>query len=109
MNLKKTTLAFCLLLLTAGLNATLKPAGLICENLRNPMAVDILRPRLSWINISPDNTRGQHQTAYEIRVTGSPENLQSPIADLWNSGKVMSGESVNIVYDGKPLQSRQDC
>ncbi len=106
---KKITLSFYLLLLTVALNATLIPASLICENLRDPMAVDITRPRLSWINISPDNTRGQHQTAFEIRVAGSPENLQSPIAGLWNSGKVISCKSVNIEYDGVPLQSRQDC
>ncbi|TFG44004.1 MAG: hypothetical protein E4H43_00980, partial [Bacteroidia bacterium] len=28
---------------------------------------------------------------------------------LWNSGKINSNESVNIPYEGKTLESRQDC
>ena len=106
---KQVTIFLFLLILTTVSNASLVPGSLLCENLRDPMAVDIPKPRLSWINISPDNRRGQHQTAYEIRVAGSLENLHSGTAGIWNSGRVISGESVNIVYEGRPLKSRQDC
>lgn len=108
--MKRILLSLCFqLLLAAAINASLIPQDLLCENLRNPMAVDILNPRLSWINISPGNERGQAQTAYEIRVAGSRERLLGGKADLWNSGMIISDRSVNIPYNGKPLGSGQDC
>ena len=69
------------------INAGIKPAGLTCEYLKNPQVIDIKNPRLSWINISDSNERGQVQTAWEIRVAGSRENLLAGNADLWNSGQ----------------------
>jgi alpha-L-rhamnosidase len=91
------------------LSAVITPGSLKCENLRNPLAVDVMNPRLSWINTAGENERGQVQTAWEIRVAASRENLLKGKADLWNSGRIISGESVNIVYDGKPLGSLQEC
>jgi len=90
-------------------NAAIKPSRLTCEYINNPQVVDVKNPRLSWINISESNERGQFQTAWEIRVAASREKLLAGQADLWNSGKVVSGESVNVPYRGKDLPSRQDC
>ena len=73
------------------------------------MAVDVLKPRLSWINRASDDERGEMQTAWEIRVAGSKDKLLSGKPDLWNSGKMISSESINIEYGGKPLSSRLDC
>jgi len=106
---KQITSCFCLVLVTSILQAAITPVKLTCENLRNPMVVDILQPRLSWINIASNGERGEEQTAWEISVAGTKEKLLSGNADLWNSGKVMSNESVNIHYKGRPLSSRQDC
>ncbi len=91
------------------LKASITPSGLTCENLKNPLAIDVTGPRLSWINIAEEDERGQFQSAWEIRVAGSREKLLSGKADLWNSGKQISGESVNIRYKGPALRSRQDC
>ena len=49
------------------------------------------------------------QTAWEIRVAGSRKKLRRGEAELWNSGKIISGESVNVIYKGETLGSRQDC
>ncbi|OFX36483.1 MAG: hypothetical protein A2X03_01815 [Bacteroidetes bacterium GWA2_40_15] len=106
---KLITPVFLLLLFPGILNAIITPGSLTCENLRNPIAVDILNPGLSWINTAQDNDNGQMQTAWEIRVAGSMETLLKGKADLWNSGKVISLESVNILYNGAKLKSRQDC
>lgn len=95
--------------MTALLHAQLNPVKLTCEYLQNPMAVDILRPRLSWINLPSGNDRGQIQTAWEIRVAGTKEKLLVGNADLWASGKVLSAQSFNVTYNGKELSSRQDC
>jgi len=37
------------------------------------------------------------------------ENLQKDHGDLWDSGNVNSNQSVNVVYQGKPLKSQQRC
>ena len=96
-------------LFTGLINASIKPERLRCENLQDPIAIDVYAPRLTWINIQSEGERGQFQTAWEIRVAGSKDKLLSGIADLWNSGKIISSESVNIPYGGKPLHSRQEC
>jgi alpha-L-rhamnosidase len=89
--------------------AQISPVKLKCEYLDNPRVIDIQNPRLSWVNIAQESDRGQLQTAWEIRVAGSKEKLLNNQADLWASGKVISNQSVNIHYGGKPLISRQDC
>jgi alpha-L-rhamnosidase len=87
----------------------ISPTRLRCEYLENPMIVDVLNPRLSWVNIAKEGERGQIQTAWEIRVAGSKEKLLHGQSDLWSSNKVVSSQSANIRYNGKPLSSRQDC
>ena len=91
------------------IDAKIKPVDLSCEYLKDPAVIDIIDPRLSWINIADEGERGQVQTAWEIRVAGSREILISGKADLWNSGKILSDQSVNIRYNGKQLVSRQEC
>ena len=60
------------------------------------------RPFFGWIvNSDQNNTL---QTAYQILVASSFENIQKNIGDFWDSGKIESGESVNISYAGKDLQ-----
>lgn len=86
---------------------TLHPEQLTCEYLPGPEVVDVLQPRLAWINTGTEGTRGQEQRAWQVRVAGSEENLET--ADLWNSGKQRSNQSARIVYQGEPLSSGQEC
>ena len=95
--------------LTTMMEAQLFPSRLRCEYLENPQVVDVMNPRLSWVNIAAEGDRGQVQTAWEIRIAGTKEKLLNGHADLWNSGKVVSSQSANIHYDGIPLSTRQDC
>ncbi len=85
----------------------LSPVKLRCENIDNPTVVDVLRPRLSWVNKTTAN--GQVQTFYEIEVASSKELLTKGKTDLWKSGKVESEQSVYIPYAGVPLKSGMDC
>lgn len=85
----------------------LQVAGLRCEYLENPPAVDALQPRLSWA--LADGGRGQKQTAYRILVASTLERLRRDEADLWDSGKVGSDSSTHVRYAGRPLTSRQQC
>ena len=81
------------------------PDHLQCESMREPLGIDIVRPRLSWQ--LEDTTRGARQTAYEIRVAGSPEVLAQDRADVWDSGRVESDQSVNVPYGGPVVESRR--
>ena len=84
-----------------------KLADLRCEYLVNPLGIDTLNPRLSWI-IGSDK-RGEKQTAYQVLVASSPEALAEDQGDLWDSGKVASDRSILVAYEGKVLTSRQQC
>ena len=106
---KQILISILSILFTGFIYAGITPVRLTCEYLNNPMVVDAARPRLAWINSDENHIRGQRQTAYEIRVADSQEALLDGNAGLWNTGKVISGESVNIQYGGLPLKSRQDC
>ena len=72
-----------------------------------PWASTPRQPRLSWTLRS--DVRGQRQTAYQVLVASSPELLQGQQGDLWDSGRVSSDETAQVVYAGKPLPSRQAC
>ena len=79
--------------------------GLLCEYLTNPLGIDVVCPRFSWkIQTSEANFR---QTAYEVRVTEAPDLFNQEGKRVWNSGKVMSDQSVNVEYKGPRLESRK--
>lgn len=89
--------------------AKITPVNLRCEYLEDPAVIDVLIPRLSWVNIADTGDRGQIQTAWEIRVASTREGLLNGQTDIWNSGKVISSQSTNVNFGGKPLASRQNC
>jgi alpha-L-rhamnosidase len=89
----------------AGRCAGLKVEGLRCEYRVNPLGLDTPHPRLSWRLESPE--RGQRQTAYQVLAATAAELLAKGKGDLWDSGKVSSGESIQVVYGGRPLRPGQ--
>ncbi len=92
-------------LLVNNADAALTPTSLTCEYLHNPPVVDVLQPRLAWVNVAEPGERGQQQTAWQVRVASSVFRLASP--DLWDSGKQVSKQSTRVTYGGKPLASRR--
>jgi alpha-L-rhamnosidase len=82
-------------------------AYLRCEYHENPLGIDTAKPRLSWIVQS--DRRGERQTAYHILVASTPEALAEDRGDLWDTGKVDSAQTIQVEYDGKPLQSNDRC
>lgn len=85
----------------------IRPESLRCEYRTNPLGIDVVSPRLSWIVMS--DQRNQKQTAWQVLVASDRELLEQDRADLWNSGKVLDDETVAVVYGGKPLRSRMEC
>lgn len=90
-------------------NRGIAPGELTCEYLVDPMAVDVARPRLSWINTAEPEDRGQVQTAYRVQVASTLDALLQGKADLWDTGRVASEQSTLLPYAGKALEARQDC
>lgn len=72
------------------------------EGFSNPIGFYSDQPAFSWR--LPQGV--QQQTAYQIAVASSPDLLPGS-ADLWQSGKVDSDQSLYINYQGEKLLSRQ--
>lgn len=85
--------------------ASAAPVNLRCEYRTNPLGIDQTAPRLSWQSDSTE--RNWKQSAYEILVASSSQNLAAGNADIWDSGKTNSDDSVNIPYRGPTLHSRR--
>jgi alpha-L-rhamnosidase len=91
-------------------STSLKVSSLDCEYGVNPIGIDAARPRLSWVlEAEKAGARGLKQSAYQILVAASPAKLRAGEGDLWNSGKVDSGMSIQVEYAGKALASRTQC
>ncbi len=72
-----------------------------CEDLIDPIGIDVVQPRLSWRSESGVN--GAAQRAYQVLVATSPDLLKEGFADLWDSDKVITSQSQHIIYAGKSL------
>jgi len=109
--MKTTTVMLAMIMGTmpfqTGTQAQVKVTGLRCEYRTDPLSVDDAKPRLSWFLDSRE--RGVEQTAYELLVASSKENLDNDKGDLWETGKVSGDQSNQIVYSGKMLSSRTTC
>ena len=82
---------FCLFLLAAASAAhAVTVQNLRCEYLKDPLGIDVAKPRLSW------QLYAGQQTAYQI-VTGNG----------WDTGKVISDQSIQVEYNGPALQPGQ--
>ena len=94
----------------AAKGASVSVDDLRCEYLVNPLGIDARAPRLSWklVAVRPES-RGLSQSAYQVLVASSEALLRAGNADLWDSGKVASSQSLHVPYGGKPLTSHAEC
>ncbi len=97
------TIAAILLLAFSSAAATVE--NLNCEYYVNPLGVDVIQPQLSWTLQS--DKRGDRQTAYEILAASSKSLLEKDKGDLWDSGKVVSDDTIQIPYAGTALKSSE--
>ena len=82
--------------------ATMQPVDLRCEYQSGPLAIESPRPRLSWELRAVDPARRDlRQTAYRILVASSERLLALGRGDQWDTGRVSSGETIQIPYGGK--------
>lgn len=74
-----------------------------CEYLENPEGIDARHPRLSWQLLS--DRRGVTQTGYQVLVSSDSTALVNDEADIWDSKKTRSAQSVLVPFAGASLQS----
>jgi alpha-L-rhamnosidase len=85
-----------ILCISVSVFSQVKLQALSTENLTDPIGVDVKQPRFSWQLIS--TKRNTKQSAYEIIIVSGKSSV-------WNSGKVISDQSVHVKYGGAALQS----
>tara|TARA_R110002033_G_scaffold56090_3_gene104974 strand:- start:57684 stop:60440 length:2757 start_codon:yes stop_codon:yes gene_type:complete len=100
----KSIVLLCFLLLVNPISSQkILVDKILCENRIDPIGIDVTAPRLSWVLAS--NKRNSSQSAYQIQVYTSMSTDKSNL--VWDSSKVISDESVHIMYNGPDLLSSQ--
>lgn len=96
-------LSLILIFCTNVFPGTIEVNELVCAYKTNPMGLDVKHPRFGWKIVSEG--RNVMQTAYQLRVATSPDALKKGKSLLWNTGKIQSDQSLQLVYQGPELKT----
>lgn len=77
--------------------------NLRCEYKQNPIGVDIVKPMFSWELQS--SQQAVLQTAYRVLVADNAPSLKKNTGNIWDSKKISSSASIQVMYNGPALQS----
>ena len=80
------------------------PKDLFVEFIRKPETVLLKDPSPEFGWIVPEGS--VFQSAYQVLVASSKENIDNNIGDVWDSGQVRQGNSSEIEYGGNPLKEK---
>ncbi|MDD4226596.1 MAG: family 78 glycoside hydrolase catalytic domain [Mariniphaga sp.] len=75
------------------------------EYMNNPLGMDVSHPRFSWKMTSGE--RGVNQAAYRIIVSETRGEVEKQSGNIWDTGKVMARNSVNLAFEGALLESNK--
>lgn len=78
----------------------MKIVKLLTEYQENPIGLDEPAPAFSWQLAS--NRQNVKQCAYQLWVRKECDQ-----SEVWNTGKVITAQAANIVYEGAPLEACQ--
>jgi len=84
-----------------GQDRNLEPLQILrlhCEKAEDASRTGTNLHQFSWIAASKE--RGAHQIAYQLEVASTAEKLENGTIDLWNSGRVASGKTLYIPFEG---------
>lgn len=79
------------------------PSDLIVEWIRNTDRVTIIDPKPEYGWVVPDGAVSQ--SAYQVLVASSKENIINNIGDVWDSEQIRTNASSEIEHAGTPLKS----
>jgi len=102
---KNLLLVFLLFLSACNKSPDIQVNDLRVEYMNNPLGVDIHVPRFSWQFVSKE--RNVNQQSCRIIVAETLSDINNEDGTIWDSGKIISGEAVNIEYKGRTLQSNK--
>jgi alpha-L-rhamnosidase len=74
------------------------------EHAETLLGTDVVRPRLSWV-LDADGHHAR-QSAYQVVVAVDPRALEAGRDLLWDSGRVESDRTVDVVYAGPEPRPR---
>jgi len=77
------------------------------NHLSDPMGLDTSLPLLSWTLSDP--TIGARQSAFQIQVAASEQDLDVEEARVWDSGRVDSDRTTLVPYTGPACTAWQRC
>lgn len=86
-----------------GSNQGISVDNLRCEYLKEPLGVDIAKPRFSWELTATAAERAQQ--AYQIQVSAGAADFEGTSTLVWDSGKVVSGTTNQVHYGGINLEA----
>jgi len=98
----KTLLSFFLVLAAFQLKAQTPVKEILCDYRSNPIGVAVERPVLSWKLTS--TKRNIIQTAYQVLVANDSVALRNNKGNTWDSKKVFSNESIQVIFSGNKLE-----
>jgi hypothetical protein len=99
----KTTLLVLFSIFSLQSRGYVKIEKTLCEYQLNPIGLDKKNPGLSW-QMTADR-RNVEQVAYRVLVASELSELDQDKGNIWDSGKIMSSQSVQVEFKGKPLKS----
>ena len=82
--------------------AAATPVQLRTDHMTNPIGIDAPKPQFAWQ--SDATTPNWTQSAYQLLVATSETNLVSGKPDVWDSGRITSSDSIDILYAGPALK-----
>ncbi|NNV55139.1 family 78 glycoside hydrolase catalytic domain [Limnovirga soli] len=98
---RKVLFYFFVLLCSMPATAQIQVVAALCENKVNPMGVGTSGIHFGWELESA--TTNQYQTAYQLVIASTAENLGRKQFDVFNSNKVVSSQSTMINFTGPAL------
>ena len=90
-----------LLLQVFNTKAQISVEKILCDYQENPIGINNTRPALSWeLQSSQRNVR---QVAYRILIADDSLLLQNNKGNIWDTKKVLSGQSIQVSFAGQKL------
>ncbi len=83
-------------------NVDVNVQNLTCEYTTNPLGIDKL-PRLGWQVTS--KYKEKYQSAYQILISTSQQNIEQNIGDVFDSKKIISTRQSGVYLEGIDLES----
>ncbi len=103
LHFNKVFIGFLFVFVSVRVQAQVTVSELKCDYQIDPIGIQSEKPQLSWLLQSAQ--RNVKQTAYRVIVSDNAAMLQSNTGNVWDSKKITSNESIQVIFSGKKLVS----